>query len=53
LEACLDATGFDGTILATIVIILLLYDDDIVLMEMNAYDLTKNLHILNDFFSNT
>ena len=39
-------------ILAGIVIILLLYVDDIFLMEMCPFDLDKQLGILKEFFSN-
>jgi hypothetical protein len=37
--------------LSSIFNILLLYDDDIFLMEMNHYDLGKNIRILKDLYS--
>ena len=49
---CLEEAGCASTILVGIVIILLLYVDDIVLMEMCPCDLDKKLRILKDFFSN-
>jgi hypothetical protein len=48
LEDCLEATICVGPTLASIVIILLLYADDIFLMERNPYDLSKHLIILKD-----
>jgi hypothetical protein len=51
LEDCLEEAGCVGPTLASIVIILLLYVDDIVLMERNPYDLGKQLRILKDFCS--
>jgi hypothetical protein len=51
LEDCLEATGCVGPTLASIIIILLLYVDDIVLMARNPYDLSKQLRILKDFYS--
>jgi hypothetical protein len=53
LEDCLEVAGCVRPTLASIVIILLLYVDDIVLMERNPYDLSNNLRILKDVFSNT
>ena len=41
LENCLEEAGLTGTILVGIVIILLLYDDDIFLMERCPSDLDK------------
>jgi hypothetical protein len=41
LEDCLEATGCVGPTLDSIVIILLLYVDDIFIMEMNPYDISK------------
>ena len=38
--------------LADIVVILLLYDDDIILMEIYPFDLDNQLITLKDFFSN-
>ena len=52
LEMCLEEVGCIGSILAGIVIILLLYADDIVLMEKYPSNLDKKLRILKDFFSN-
>ena len=52
LERCLEEAGCTGTILAGIIIILLLYVDDIVLMARHHSDLDKKLRILKDFFSN-
>ena len=40
-----------GTTLVGIVIILLLYTNDIVLMEKSLYDLDKKLSVFTDFFS--
>jgi hypothetical protein len=51
LEYWLEDVGCTGPTLTGIVIILLLYVDDIVLMERNPYDLSKHLRILKDFFS--
>jgi hypothetical protein len=51
LEYCLEDAGCVGPTLASIVIILLLYVDDIVLMVKSPYDLGKKLIILKDFFS--
>jgi hypothetical protein len=53
LEAFLDTVGCVGPNLASIVIILLLYADDIFIMERNPYDLSKQLRILKDLFSST
>ena len=44
--------GCDSTILAGIVIILILYAEDIILMEMCPSDLDKQLRILKYFCSN-
>ena len=52
LEKCLEDAGCAGTILAGIIIILLLYANDIVLMERCPSDLDKQLIILKYFFSN-
>ena len=52
LENCLEEEGCIGTILASIVIIFLLYVDDIVFMETRLSDLNKKLRILKYFFSN-
>ena len=46
LEKCLEEAGCTDTILVGIVIILLLYVDDIVLMERCPSDLDKKLRIL-------
>ena len=48
LKKCLEEVGC-GTILDGIVIILLLYADDIIFMERCPYDLNKQLIILKDF----
>ena len=52
LEKCLEEAGYASTILVGIVIILLLYVEDIVLMERHPFDLDKQLRILKYFFSN-
>ena len=52
LEMCLEEGDCIDTILARIVMILLLYDDDIVLMERLPSDLDNQLRILKDFCSN-
>jgi hypothetical protein len=49
----LEEAGCVNPTLASIVIILLLYVDDIVLMVRSPYDLNKQLKILKDFFSST
>jgi hypothetical protein len=49
----LEAIGYVGPTLASIVIILLLYADVIVLIERNTYDLSNQLKILKEFFSST
>ena len=49
LEGCLEEAGCVGTILAGIVIILLLYADDIVLLARCPSDLDKQLRLLKDF----
>ena len=51
LEGCLEEAGCAGTILAGIVIILLLYADDIVLLARCPSDLDKQLKLLKDFCS--
>ena len=51
LEGCLKELGCVGTILVGIVIILLLYDDDIVLLKRCPSDLDKKLSLLKDFCS--
>lgn len=53
LEGCLEEIDCVGTPLCKIVIILLLYVDDIVLMARCPYDLNKQLKILKDFCSST
>ena len=52
LETCLEEASCAGTILSGIVIVLLLYVDDIVLKERCPSDLDKKLRILKYFFSN-
>ena len=49
LEGCLEEAGCAGTILAGIVIILLLYADDIVLLARCPSNLDKQLRLLKDF----
>ena len=51
LEGYLEEAGCDGTILARIVVILLLYVDDIVLFARCPSDLDKQLMLLKDFCS--
>ena len=51
LKGYLEEAGCDGTILAGIVVILLLYADDIVLLARCPSDLDKQLRLLKDFFS--
>jgi hypothetical protein len=53
LEGWLEEARCVGMYLAIIVIIPLLYVDDIVLMVRSPYDLNKQLKILNDFCSIT
>jgi len=48
---CLEDVGYVGLTLANIVIILLLYVDDIVLMVNSLYGLGKQLIILKELFS--
>jgi hypothetical protein len=52
LEECLEKEGCVGPTLTSIVINLLLYDDDIVLMARSPHDLENQLRILKDFCSN-
>jgi hypothetical protein len=52
LEDCLEKTGFVSPTLTGIVINLLLYANDIVLMERNPHDLENQPRILKDFHSN-
>ena len=51
LEGYLEEARCDGMILAGIVVILLLYADDIVLLARCRSDLDKQLRLLKDFFS--
>ena len=51
LEGCLDEAGCAGKILARIVIIILLYANDIVLLTRCPSDLDKQLRLLKDFCS--
>ena len=51
LEGYLEEAGCAGTILARIVIILLLYADDIVLLVRCPSDLNKQLRLVKDFLS--
>ena len=51
LEKCSKEAGCTGTILVGIVIILLLYADDIVLLERFSFDIDKKLRNLTYFFS--
>jgi len=50
-EDYLEEAGCVGTILARIIVILLLYDDDIVLLTKYPFDLDKQLRLLKDFCS--
>jgi hypothetical protein len=52
LEACLEKASCVGPTLTGIVINLLIYVDDIVLMERSLHDLENQLRILKDFCSN-
>jgi hypothetical protein len=52
LEECLEKAGCVGPTLTGIVINLLLYADDIALMERSPHDLENQLIILKDFCSN-
>jgi hypothetical protein len=52
LEECLEKAGCVGPTLIGIVINLLIYADDIILMERSPHDLENQLRILKDFFSN-
>jgi hypothetical protein len=52
LEECLEKEGCVSPTLTGIVINLLLYVDDIVLMERSPHDLENQLRILKDFCSN-
>ena len=51
LERCLEEASCIDKILDGIVIILLFYDNDIVLMAMCHFDLDKQLRIIKYFFS--
>jgi hypothetical protein len=51
LETYLEETGFVGPNLIGIVINILIYDDDITLMERSPHDLENQLRILKGFFS--
>jgi hypothetical protein len=53
LEDCLEVVGCVGLTLASIVIILLVYVDDIVLMKRNPYEFSKQPRILKEFFCRT
>jgi hypothetical protein len=53
LEGCFEEAGCVALTLANIVIILLIYIDDIILMVRSPYDLDKQLKILKDFCSST
>jgi len=50
-EGCLEEVGCARTILAGIVIVLLLYADDIVLLARCPSHLDKQLRLLKDFYS--
>jgi hypothetical protein len=52
LEDCLEKTGCVGPTLTGIVINLLIYANDIILMERSAHDVENQLRILKDFCSN-
>ena len=49
LEGCFEEAGCVALTLANIVIILLIYIDDIILMVRSPYDLDKQLRILKEF----
>ena len=49
----MEAAGCVGPTLDNIVIILILYANDIIVMERNPYDLSKKLRILKDLYSST
>ena len=51
LAGCLEEADCDGTILAGILIILLLYADDIVLLARCPSDIDKQLRLITDFYS--
>jgi len=51
LEECLEDASCVGPMLIGIVIILLLYDGNIVLLEMSHYSIGNQLRILQDFYS--
>jgi len=51
LQGCLEKYGCVGVILASIVIILLLYANDIVHMVWIPYDINKKLQFFMDFYS--
>ena len=51
LEECLEIAGCKGTKLASIIINLLLYTDDIVLLARSHQDLDMQLNTLHDYFS--
>jgi hypothetical protein len=52
LEDCLEKVGCVGPTLTGIVINILLYSNDVVLMERSPHDLENKLRIVKDFFSN-
>jgi hypothetical protein len=52
LEDCLEKEGCVGPTLTGIVINILLYSNDIILMERSPHDLENQLRILKDFCSN-
>ena len=49
LEDCLEVTGCVVPTLVGIVIVLLLFANDIVFMARNLYELSKNTRVLKDF----
>jgi hypothetical protein len=53
LEECLEEAWCVVSTLVGIIITLLLYPNDIVLMERSPYNLDMQLRILHDFYSNT
>jgi hypothetical protein len=53
LEDCLEEAGHVSPTLTGIVIVLLIYVDDIFLMARSPYDLDNQLRILKDLYSST
>ena len=51
LEECLEIAICKGTKLASVIITLLVYADDIILLAKSHDDLDKQLQILHDYYS--